>query len=96
LSKKGQEFFKPIYVREAMVTQLNIETRSRYHCWLRKSVSISYSECTSVALVVQQAKRIHLIAISLALPYFSTLCHRRHDIRENIIEHKTRVLVLCH
>ena len=77
-----------------MVTQLNIETRLRYNCWLRKSVSISYSECTSVALVIQQAKRMHIIVISLALPYFSTLCHRRHDLRKNIIEHKTCVLVL--
>jgi hypothetical protein len=73
LSKRDRIFFKPI--RQAMYTQLNIKARSRNHCCLGKSVRISYSECTSIALVIQHAKRMHLIIICLALPYFSTLSY---------------------
>ena len=32
-----------------------------------------------------------LSASSLVPPYFSTLSHKRHDFRENVIEHKMRV-----
>jgi hypothetical protein len=31
----------------------NIETRFRNHCCRRKAISIPYSECVSVALVIQ-------------------------------------------
>jgi hypothetical protein len=77
-----------------MYTQLNIEARSRNHCYLGKSISISYSECTSLALIIQHAKRMHLIVICPALPYFSTLSHKRQDLRKKIIEYETCVLVL--
>jgi hypothetical protein len=29
----------------------------------------------------------------LAVPYFSTFSHKRHDFREKVIEHKTIVLI---
>jgi hypothetical protein len=57
----------------------NIEALSRNHCCHGKAISITSSECVSVALVIQHAKRMHHVILSSvacwALPYFSTLSH---------------------
>ena len=51
-----------------------------------------------LALITRHAKRMRHIILSsatcLALPNFSTLSHERHDSREEVIEHKTCVLIL--
>jgi hypothetical protein len=39
----------------------NIEARSRNHCCREKAISITCSECMSVALVIQHAKRMRRI-----------------------------------
>ena len=61
-------------------------------------MSIIYSECVSVALVIQHAKRMRRIILSSvicrALPYFSALSHKRHDLRgKKVTEYKVCVLI---
>ena len=55
-----------------MYVQRNIEARSRNHCCCGKAVSIPYSVCVSVALVIEHAKRMRRTILSsvacLALP----------------------------
>jgi hypothetical protein len=58
-----------------------IEAFSRNHFDLAKAKVITHSECVSVALVIQYAKRMSLIITSSAaclfLQYFSALSHKR-------------------
>jgi hypothetical protein len=57
-------------------------------CCRRKAISITYSECVSVTVVIQHAMGLRRIVLpsvtSLALPYFSTLFHKHHDCRGKI------------
>ena len=52
----------------------NIEARSRNHCRRGQAISTVYSECVSVAFVIQDAMRMRRITLSsvacLDLPYF--------------------------
>jgi len=71
----------------------NISARSRNHYYNGKAISIKYSECVFVALVIQRAMCIRHIVLSpvvcLALPYLGTLSHKRHDFwKKKFTEHK--------
>jgi len=65
--------------------QRSIKARSLNHCNGGKAIIITYSQCVSVALVIQYAKRMRRIELSsvayLALQYFFTLPHKQHDSR---------------
>ena len=60
-------------------------------------IGTTYSECVSVALIIQHAKRMCRIVLSFvtcpSLPYFSTLSHKRHDFHKNVIEYKMCILI---
>ena len=52
-----------------------------------KAISITYSECVSLALFVQHKQRLRLIILSsvicAAVRYFSTLPYRQRDFLES-------------
>jgi hypothetical protein len=76
--------------------------RSRNHCYRRKVLLLLllllllYSECVSVALVIQHATRMRRIVLpSVACPALqcsSTLSHKLHDFRD-VVEHKKCVSI---
>ena len=67
------------------------------HCYRGKAVNITYSECASLVLFIQHAKRLHRVILSsVASPtvqHFSTLSHKRHDFRKRGIGYKMCVLI---
>jgi hypothetical protein len=76
----------------------NTETRSRNHCCSGKATSITYSRCVTLVFIIQHAKRMRRIILSsvtcLAIPYFSTSCHKRHNLGAGEWnEYKMRVFI---
>jgi hypothetical protein len=63
--------------RPAIYVQRNKGALSCNYCCSGKELSITYSECVSVTLIIQQAKRMRLFVFSYeacpVVPYSSTL-----------------------
>jgi hypothetical protein len=76
--------------RQTMYVQRNIKARSRNHC--RRGKGIIMCVCVSAALGIQHSKRMRRIILSsvgcLAIPYFSTLRHKRLAFRERVLNFK--------
>jgi hypothetical protein len=59
----------------------------RNHCCRAKAISIRYSECVFVALIIHHANVCIFVSVFCPpVPYFSTLSHKPHDFRK---KHKT-------
>jgi hypothetical protein len=62
-----------------------------YFC-REKAISIKYSECGSVALVIQHKMRMRRTILPcvtrLAVPYFTTLCHKWNGFLKKDIDYK--------
>jgi hypothetical protein len=75
-----------------MYVEINTEARSCNHCCSGKAVLHIVS--VFVTLGIQHAKHMPRIIMSysacLAL-HFSTLSHKRHELKKNVIEHKMYV-----
>jgi hypothetical protein len=58
-------------IRQAMYVESNIETRSRNHCCSGKAMSITYSLCVSVALIIRHAMRMrHVVICDNIFPHY--------------------------
>jgi hypothetical protein len=84
-----------IIIRLAMYVYRNTEARSCNNCCIGKAISIIYSKCMFVALCIQHAMHMrHIVpAVCPALHYFSTLSHKQHDFRRNVIEYTIDIFI---
>ena len=77
---------------DMLYVQSKVEARSRNHCYCGQAVSIAFSKCMFVALVIHHATRTHHIILSFVacpgLPNFSALSLKRHDFLGGVVEHK--------
>jgi hypothetical protein len=76
------------------MVQHNTEACLHSHCCCGKAISIPYSECIFVALVIQQAMRMRRIFIcGLSGPTVFFHIHTQHNLKKKVIEHKMCVLI---
>jgi hypothetical protein len=81
--------------RRTMYYNLPFTARSSNNCCSGKAISITYSECVFVALVVQHVKGMrHIVILGVSGPivFFPIISNKREDFRTNVIEHKIRIL----
>ena len=60
-------------------------------------VCVSVCVCVCVVIVVRHGQRMCSVTFLSAarpdVPYFSTLSHKKHDLRNNVTEHKMFVVI---
>jgi len=73
----GPEVHAPLQRNCGIHIKQDTQCTVRNHCYRGRAVSITHSECLSVAVVIQYAKRMRLIILSsvayLTVQYFFTL-----------------------
>jgi hypothetical protein len=71
----------------------NIEEHCRNHFCNGKAINITYSECVSIALVIERAnlmrRNVWPSVACPATPTFSAVSDKRHDFQENVIDIKS-------
>ena len=79
-----------LQTRQEIFVYLNTEVRSLNHYFRRKAISITYSECVFVGLVIQHEKCMrHIVTCGLpALPYFFTLSIKETIFRKKLLNVK--------
>jgi len=69
-----------------MYVKRNIQARSRNNCSRGKVIRFTYFEYVSVALIIQNVKRMRRIILSPvvcpAVQYYSILSHKSQDFRQ--------------
>jgi len=65
---------KVVETTHVMYVSGYIEARSCNHCWCGRGISITYSDCVSVALVIQHIMRMHH-AVICGLPPSTKFFH---------------------
>jgi hypothetical protein len=76
----------------------NIYARSRNNCYRGRAISVTYSVCVSVALVIQHTKRMcHIVPCDLSdsrIPFPHYLINGTVFFKKEVTEHITCVLIL--
>ena len=75
----------------------NIEVHAHNHCCRGKVVSVTYSRCISVTLVLWHSVHAHVLSsvACLAVPYLFMLSHKWHYFYKNVTECNMCVLIFC-